>query len=493
MLAVNATSALRRQARAASCMVGAGPRASFLNTLSSASSPTGCSPSNNRFQVQVQWQQVHQTRNLSSSTIHKFDISPQQLETVKATLPLVGKAGTAFTKHFYTRMFAAHPELLNVFNQTNQTMGKQPQKLLKTVAVAAQMALDTGEMPGEAIESISQKHCACGVTKEAYDVVGEHLLGTIEDLLTDDKTVLDAWGALYGNIAGAFVQRESEISAEAANTPGMWAGKRAFDLVEKEKLSRLITRFKFKPADGMPIPKFAPGAYTTVWAQLEDEEGPYGFYTEQPRHYTLALPRDGKAHNHLSISVKKEGLVSRMLHGAVVGSKWELSAPFGCFTMSGVEDVWLSDPDTPVVFLSAGVGITPVLAMLENIFTTRPATWLHAAKNGDVHAYRDRLREIASVRAGGLQRRVWYDKPLPADGVPGGDEKSKHLYNVAKYHYKGRMDLTTPELAADEELLHLDHPNASYFMCGPEPFMDAQREGLMKLGVSLDRIHGEGF
>jgi len=306
------------------------------------------------------------------------------METIKATLPLVGAAGTDFTKHFYSRMFAAHPELLNVFNQTNQALGKQPQKLLKTVAVAAQSALETGTLPGEAIEGISQKHAALGIGKEAYDVVGAHLLGTIEDLLTDDKAVLDAWADLYGDIANVFITRERELADEKGSIPGSWLGRRGFQLAEKERLSSVITRFKFEPIDGQPTPKFDPGEFTTIWAKV-DEEGPYGHYTEQPRHYTLAMKEGGGVDDHsMSISVKKEGLVSRMLHDAEVGTHWDLSAPQGCFTMSGVEKMWLTEGDAPIVFISAGVGITPVLAMLENIYTVRPATWLHASQNGDV-------------------------------------------------------------------------------------------------------------
>lgn len=391
-------------------------------------------------------------------------------------------------------MFKAHPELKNVFNQTNQALGSQPQKLLKTVALAAQMALETGELPAAAIESICQKHCALGVSEEAYGVVGAHLLGTIEDLLTDDKAVLDAWGEMYGGIVQAFVTREKEIANKVANIPGSWRGRRSFKLVEKEKLCTMVTRFKFEPVDGKPTPVFDAGAYTTIWATL-DEEGPYGHYTEQPRHYTLAIPREGTHQNHMSISVKREGLVSRMLHRAELGTQWDLSAPYGCFTMSGVSELWLNDIDAPVVLISAGVGITPVLAMLENIYTTRPASWLHATQNGDNHAYRDRLRSISAVRAGDLKRRVWYESPTEADGKPGGDEVDMHhLYNVAKYHYKGRMDLTNPELAnPKEDVLHLGNPIANYYLCGPGGFMDAQKETLLKLGVAGDRIHWEGF
>lgn len=119
--------------------------------------------------------------------------------------------------------------------------------------------------------------------------------------------------------------------------------------------------------------------------------------------------------------------------------------------------------------------------------------WLHASINGNTHAYRDRLREVAAVRAGDLKRRVWYEEPVESDGSPGGDEVSPEMYNLAKYHYKGRMNMETPALTVPDGLLHLDNPNARYFMCGPPGFMDGQKVSLVKLGVSEDRIHWEGF
>lgn len=370
-----------------------------------------------------------------------------------------------------------------------------PKKLLKTVAIAAQAAIETGEIPGEAIEGICQKHASLHVSPEAYSIVGEHLLGTISDLLTKDENVLSAWGMLYKDIANAFVTREQEIANDISNTPGAWLGRRSFTLTKKEQQSSIITRFTFTPTDGGRVPTFAAGKFTTLWIPKKDgEEGPYGTYHEQPRHYTLNIANENEdPTTTLSISVKKEGVFSRILHQAEVGTEWDLSAPYGCFVMAGVEALWLSAVDAPVIFLSAGVGITPVLAMLESIYVTRPATWLHAAANGNVHAYRDRLREIAAVRSGALQRRVWYTNPTIDDGPPGGDENKPALWNLAKYHYHGMMDLKTPEITKDPVLLHLDNPNAHYFMCGPSGFMDVQRQSLLDLGVSESNIHWEGF
>jgi nitric oxide dioxygenase len=333
------TNCLRSQARISSCSAGA----SVAFTLP----------------LKLQQLSSQQQRSFAANTVYKFSVTPAHIETVKATLPLVANAGTDFTKHFYRRLFAAHPELQNIFNQTNQTLGGQPKKLLKTIAVAAQAAIETGELPGELIEGISQKHCALNLQPEAYDLVGTHLLGTIEDLLTTDKAVIDAWADLYGDIKNVFITRESEIYQETATIPNSWVGKRKFILADKVKLSSGIARFMFEPVDGQPVPHFTPGKYTTVWASV-NEEGPYGHYKEQPRHYTLNLPmNDDEDGKYLFISVKKDGLVSSLLHTAAIGSEFELSAPFGCFVMSGSEKLWLASADAPTVFLSAGIGITP--------------------------------------------------------------------------------------------------------------------------------------
>ena len=429
-------------------------------------------------------------RTLSANAVYKFSMSPQELDVIRTTLPAVGAVGPDFTKHFYTRMFKAEPRLKNVFNQTNQEIGKQPQKLFQTIAFAASAAIDTGELNAEGIESICQKHCALQLDPSDYNIVGEHLLGTIKDLLTDEPSVIDAWASLYGNIAGAFTAREKEIYDEAMNVPGGWKGLRPFKLGFKEDLSKTIRRITFMPVDHKPVPKWKAGKFTTVWADLGvGVEGKYGRYTTQPRHYTLNFPHSAQEGEHsFAIAVKRDGLISSMLHDAEVGSVFNLSAPFGCFDMSDAEKLWLVDSDVPVIFISAGVGITPVMAMLENCYITRPATWLHANANGEQHAYRDRIREITAVRDGMLQRRVWYTDPLPEDGDPAGNDD-----NIVKYHFRGLMELEKYAEQFPREVLHLHDSRAQYFICGPPPFMNAQKGALIALGIDEKKIHHELF
>jgi ferredoxin-NADP reductase len=112
-----------------------------------------------------------------------------------------------------------------------------------------------------------------------------------------------------------------------------------------------------------------------------------------------------------------------------------------------------------------------------------------------VHAYRDRLTDIAAVRSGELQARVWYSDPSVEDGVPGSNEaKNLTMYNLAEYHFAGRMDLPSAEKTdLDPDVLHLNEPTTQYCVCGPPGFMKAQMEGLASLGVDKSRINYEGF
>lgn len=249
---------------------------------------------------------------------------------------------------------------------------------------------------------------------------------------------------------------------------------------KREAVSADVVRFAFAPVDGGAVPEYIAGKYTTVWAQ-----GPEildGKFT-QPRHYTLNLPRDSDDKTkHLNISVKKAGLVSTYLHSLSVGNEVELSAPFGCFNTMGNEEIWTKDATAPVVFLSGGIGITPVLAMLENLHDTQPVSWLHASQNGDYHPYRERLQRLASVRGGKLVRKVWYSDPTAEDGAPAADD------NTANYHFKGRMDFGQ----LDGEL-HLDNKNTQYYMCGGPEWQTATAGALQAAGVSGEQMHSEAF
>ncbi|CAJ1350796.1 unnamed protein product [Effrenium voratum] len=403
------------------------------------------------------------------------NLSGQTLEVVKATLPAVAAAGPKFTGHFYQRMFAAHPELLNVFNVTNQRQGRQQKALFSAVAACATNVLEEGKLPLELLEGVNHKHCALNVIPAQYDVVGEHLIGTIVDLMNPGQEVLDAWTELYTVLAGECVKREEELYKEAESKPGGWRGKRKFKMTKKDVKSHQVTEFVFASADGQPVCSFNPGQYITVWAQPEENM--------QPRHYSIIESQD----NSFRIAVKKEphGLVSGFLHDrSGVGDEFDLSPPFGNFSIAGTSALWLES--NPVVLISAGVGITPMLAMLGSLKNgvtpdKHKVLWLHAAQNGKEHAFRDYLVGLARAHPEDLVRRVWYSDPLPDDFKADGN-------NNAPYHFDGLMNLSQVK-----DQLPLGDPDALYFFCGPIPWMRDIGHQLLDLGVPKGALNFEVF
>merc|ERR1712187_239485 len=113
-----------------------------------------------------------------------------------------------------------HPELLDTFNVTNQRRGTQQAALFSAIARSATSLLSSGTLPPAMLEGINHKHCALNVVPAQYDVVGEHILGTITDLLNPGQTVLDAWGELYGALANQGIKREEEMDKDVESRPG---------------------------------------------------------------------------------------------------------------------------------------------------------------------------------------------------------------------------------------------------------------------------------
>src|SRR5690625_4572539 len=115
-------------------------------------------------------------------------------EIVKSTVPVLKEHGTAITKSFYRLMFNDHPELKNIFNQTNQRKGDQPKALANTVYAAA-ANIDNLEAILPNVKSIAYKHTSLNIKPEHYPIVGKHLLLAIKDVLGDAATdeIISAW------------------------------------------------------------------------------------------------------------------------------------------------------------------------------------------------------------------------------------------------------------------------------------------------------------
>jgi nitric oxide dioxygenase len=389
-------------------------------------------------------------------------LDAQTIATVKSTIPLLVETGPKLTAHFYDRMFKHNPELKEIFNMSNQRNGDQREALFNAIAAYAS---NIENLPAllPAVEKIAQKHTSFQIKPEQYNIVGEHLLATLDEMFSPGQEVLDAWGKAYGVLAGVFVNRESELYQEHASKTGGWEGTRAFRITAKNPQSALITSFEFAPVDGQPVADYQPGQYLGVWLK------PEGFPHQEIRQYSLTRKPNGKSYR---IAVKREpgGQVSNWLHNdATVGDIVHLAVPAGDFFLQVT-------PETPVTLISAGVGQTPMLAMLDTLVSRQHAAqvnWFHAAENGDVHAFADEVAQLGAQLAH-FSSHTWYRLPTDTDRAGAG------------YNSEGLMDLS------QTEGLYSD-PAMQFYLCGPVVFMQFAARQLVESGVNKDNIHYECF
>ncbi|MDU2243096.1 MAG: NO-inducible flavohemoprotein [Paenibacillus sp.] len=392
-------------------------------------------------------------------------LDARTIEVIKSTVPVLEVHGQTITKTFYQTMFKNHPELLNVFNHANQRQGKQPTALANAV-YAATTHIDRLEEILPVVRGIAQKHRALGILPEHYPIVGENLLAAIKTVLGDAATeeILDAWGKAYGVIADVFISVEAEMYREAEEKKGGWRGFRRFVVDRKVKESDVITSFYLKPEDGQAIASYAPGQYITVRVKPEGQE-----FTHL-RHYSLST---APGQPYYRISVKREdaakdrpaGVVSTYLHARIgEGDVLELSAPAGDFTLDQSQNL-------PLVLLSGGVGLTPMVSMLETELQNgakREIVYVHAARSAKHHAMREHIAELAR-KHDNLRAYTVYETPET------GESSDK----------TGYIDLPWLKSVAAA--------GSDFYFCGPVPFMKAVRRALKDWGVPDERIHFEFF
>lgn len=318
-------------------------------------------------------------------------LDKKKTEIIKATVPVLKEHGESITKHFYKLLLENNPELRNVFNQTNQRKGAQSKALANTVYAAASNIEKLEEILPH-VKQIAHKHTSLNIKPEQYPIVGKYFLIAIKDVLGDAATeeIIEAWEKAYFVIADIFISVEKEMYNEKENHIGGWTGFRDFKVIKKMKESKDITSFYLKPVDDLPIVTFKPGQYITIKSQIENE------LYEHLRQYSLSTA-PGK--DFYRISVKREasnhpvGIVSNYLHDSVVeGTVLPISAPAGDFILD-------EHDDRPLVLISGGVGLTPIMSMLESVVEHQPnrsVIFIHAAKSIHHQAMRERVSEIAN-------------------------------------------------------------------------------------------------
>lgn len=385
-------------------------------------------------------------------------LDEQTITIVKSTLPALAQTGPALTAHFYDRMFRHNPELQDIFNMSNQRNGNQRQALFDAIcAYAANIDNLPALLP--AVERIAQKHASFTIKPDQYQIVGHHLLKTLEEMLNPGQDVLDAWGRAYGVLAGVFIDREEQIYQESESSAGGWRGLRPFRVASKDTQSDRITSFTLMPQDGGPLPDYQPGQYIALYINHPS------LPNQEIRQYSLTTESNGR---YYRIAVKREehGQVSRYLHDtAREGDILQLAPPHGDFFLNVQED-------TPVALISAGVGQTPMLAMLRSLHQRQhqgKILWLHAAENAQARAFSDEVQELAGALPG-LSCQCWLRE---AQGVNGTA-------------HEGLMDLTLAGKA-------LKTSGMQYYFCGPQGFMQFVARQLLDMGVAPEQLHYECF
>ncbi|MDQ1922739.1 globin domain-containing protein [Massilia pseudoviolaceinigra] len=388
-------------------------------------------------------------------------ISAASRPYIDASVPVLREHGVAITTTFYRNMFAEHPELTNLFNMGNQATGAQQQSLASAVFAYAANIGDPGAL-APVIERIVHKHVSVGIRAEHYPIVGRHLLGAIASTLGEAATppLLAAWDEAYHSLAALFIEAERALYAEAGITPGQ---RRAMRVTEVRQESADVVSIRMTPEDGAPVAIGKPGQYLSVQVDFADGH-------RQIRQYSLSdTTQPGRAR----VSVKRApagagtpaGEVSNWIHENVrVGSVLQVSPPFGDFAPE-------CESDEPVVLLSAGIGITPMIAALKRIAQVHPrrhVIFAHAARNAQHHAHQLDVAAARSVMPN-LQVVTFYE------------EVSAHDDAVLT----GWMDVTYLPAWPRQE--------TNVYMCGPLPFMQAQWLALVGAGVPVERLHREVF
>ncbi|WP_078326740.1 globin domain-containing protein [Mycobacteroides salmoniphilum] len=387
-------------------------------------------------------------------------LSAESLAVIRQTLPAVAGAIDEITPLFYSKLFAAHPELLrDLFNRGNQAAGEQPKALAVSIASFAGLVLEgNGAQYDSVLDRIAHKHASLGIVAEQYPIVYEHLFAAIAEVLGSAVTeeVAKAWSEFYWLMASELITREKALYGAAGVAPGdVW---QQVTVVRRQLESADVAGFELRGASG-ELPSFLPGQYVSVQVTLPDG-------ARQIRQYSLSR---GAHEGGWRIAVKRisgggtpAGEVSNFLYDNVFeGQQLRVSVPMGEFT--------LDDSTDPLVLVSAGIGCTPIMGMLQELVATqssREVVVLHADQSAAAHAYRHELADLVGrLPAGRLH--TWYERAhaeLPVHGI-------------------GRMSLHRLPL----------NRLSTVFVCGPRPFMSAVNEDLVSLGIPQEQINHELF
>jgi ferredoxin-NADP reductase/ferredoxin len=252
------------------------------------------------------------------------------------------------------------------------------------------------------------------------------------------------------------------VGLVATSPPPAWPGFRRLRVSAIEREGGSVISISLEDPDGGSLPAAGPGQYLTVRLKPDPDE------RSLLRNYSLSGPPDAGSYR-ITVKRERDGAASSYLHSRLaVGDLLEIAAPRGTFI--------LDQTHAPVLLISAGIGATPVLAMLHALATEhsdREIWWLHGARSSRDHAFGAEARALLASLPN-VHTRIYYSHPGP-DDLQGRD-----------YDSAGRLTAALlAELAPPRD--------AEAYLCGPAGFMEEISAGLAAIGLGAAHIHTEPF
>ncbi|HEX4017198.1 MAG TPA: MOSC and FAD-binding oxidoreductase domain-containing protein [Frankiaceae bacterium] len=278
------------------------------------------------------------------------------------------------------------------------------------------------------------------------------------------------WVASFEAIlaAGPGKAGNAGLNEEAKVPPPTWPGFRRAVVAEIQRETDTVLSLRLTTTDGTPFPPALPGQFLTLRVQLTPGEPPVA------RSYSLSSA-PGSADYRVSVKREEHGLVSGYIHRQLkVGTQLDIAAARGQFILDSGDSP--GAVDRPAILISAGIGATPVLAMLYALAQTGPARevwWVHGARNSRDLPFASEVHSLLA-QLPHAHRVMCFSAPLPED-VVGRD-----------FDISGRV---TVDVLRGQEL----PSGAQSYICGPYAFMSDMRAALADVGVDPVSVHTEVF
>ena len=232
-------------------------------------------------------------------------------------------------------------------------------------------------------------------------------------------------------------------------------------LIDRQKESENITSFYFARADGQELKPFKAGQYLPIEIKLADQTNIL------KRYYSLSGSPQCPSHYRISVKRVNNGCVSSYFHNSLkIGDKIQAQQPAGNFV--------IPELTSPLILVSAGVGLTPLLSMLHSMKGKQSLVWyVHSARNGANHALHEEMTKLVETNKN-FRKKIFYTQPDQSDLI--------------------NRDFDIKGYITAEHLLDLDAgSNAHYMICGPINFITGLSRDLEKMGIADNQIHFEIF